>query len=546
MSRNLTTEQYIEKARSIHGDRYDYSRVEYSHNRSRITIVCPEHGPFEMEAFRHTSSKRGCKGCNALNSRFAQEFRKKAKAVHGDRYDYSQARYTKAIASVTIICPEHGPFDQQARHHLNGAGCPACAGCLALDTQEFIRRAQEVHGDRYDYSEVRYTTKDAPVRIICPEHGPFEQRAADHYRRGSCCPNCAQLARNEKQTYTLQQFKDMARAIHGDRYDYSLAEYEGSNTNIQIICAKHGPFWQLPMVHWIGGNCPKCAQCSSKPEEELLELLRCWRPDLQWLERNRKLIRPKELDIYCPELGLALEFNGSVWHSEKFQANRLYHRQKSLACAARGVKLLHIWEWQWRDPLQRLRVLSVLRNALGLTQALGARKLQLGEIEPALSRELQECWHVQGSVGATHHLALWDGPEPRALMTFGRPRYSQAREWELLRYCSAPGYRVVGGASKLLKHFTRQYSSSVMTYASLDRTNILDCMYTKLGFVFDGFTEPGYCWVKGSKRISRYQAQAKKIHKILPEVDLGLSEARRMQDLGYHRLYDAGNARFVL
>jgi len=546
MSRNLTTEEFIAQALAVHGDKYDYSQSVYTKSTGYLTIICPEHGPFKMQAIRHTCDKRGCKACNTQSTKFVKEFVDKARAVHGDRYDYSQAVYVKAIKPVTIICKEHGPFQQQARHHLNGHHCPACAGRPEIDTEEFIRRAQELHGDRYDYTQTVYRGKAWKVTVKCPEHGLFEQRAADHMRRGYGCPVCAQLVRNEKQTLTHDQFIDLSRTVHGDRYDYSKAVYTKSIEPVTIICREHGAFEQLAAVHVRGSGCPRCAHKISNPEIEIKALLESWRPDLEWVANNRTLIKPQELDLYCPELKLAVEYNGARWHSEEFKPDHLYHQKKSLAVSDAGARLIHVWEHHWRDPLYRTRMEHVLRHALGLSQPVGARTLTLGPLDPSVSRELLHTWHAQGSVGATHHLALWDRDQVMAVMTFGRPRFNRDRDWELLRYCNRPGYRVQGGASRLLREFVRTVSGSVMTYAALDRTAIHDCMYARLGFVLDGFTDPGYCWVSGRQVVSRYQAQAARIGTLLPDVDLSLSENDRMRALGFCKLYDSGNARFLL
>ncbi len=118
-----------------------------------------------------------------------QEFIEKAKKIHGDRYDYSKVEYVNAYTKVCIICPKHGEFWQIPVHHLKGSGCPYCAGKIRLTTEEFIRRAKEVHGDRYDYSKVEYVNEYTKVCIICPEHGEFWQIPASHLS-GNGCPNC--------------------------------------------------------------------------------------------------------------------------------------------------------------------------------------------------------------------------------------------------------------------------------------------------------------------------------------------------------------------
>lgn len=119
-----------------------------------------------------------------------EEFIKKAREVHGDKYDYSKVEYVKSKAKVTIICPEHGEFLQTPQKHLYGQGCPKCGHKSELTTEEFIKKAREVHGDKYDYSNVEYVDAKTNVCIICKQHGVFWQRPS-HHTAGRGCKKCA-------------------------------------------------------------------------------------------------------------------------------------------------------------------------------------------------------------------------------------------------------------------------------------------------------------------------------------------------------------------
>ena len=117
------------------------------------------------------------------------EFVKRAREVHGDKYDYSKVNYVNANTEVCIICPKHGEFKQMPSKHLNGQGCPKCYGNIKLNTSEFINKAREIHGNKYDYSKVEYVNANAKVCIVCPEHGEFWQTPAIHLN-GNGCPKC--------------------------------------------------------------------------------------------------------------------------------------------------------------------------------------------------------------------------------------------------------------------------------------------------------------------------------------------------------------------
>ena len=193
MSKKLTTEAFIEKARKVHGDKYDYSNVEYKGALSKIKIVCPVHGIFEQMAYKHINQAQGCSKCvNEKKKKTAEQFIQEAKSIHGDKYDYSNTEYIDAKTKVKIICPIHGTFEQTPHNHLsNNQGCPKCNGGIKLSAEEFIQKAKEVHGDKYVYSNVEYKNAHIKVKIICPIHGIFEQLPNAHLN-GQECPRCKQ------------------------------------------------------------------------------------------------------------------------------------------------------------------------------------------------------------------------------------------------------------------------------------------------------------------------------------------------------------------
>ena len=190
-------EEFIKKARKVHGNKYDYSKVEYKGLCKKVCIICPEHGEFWQSPVNHLSG-RGCSKCNKYKNYFdtTEEFIKKAREVHGDKYDYSKVKYVNHTTKVCIICPEHGEFWTTIHRHLNGAICNKCARELngkkkiKSNKEEFIKKAREVHGDKYDYSKVEYVDSLHKVCIICPEHGEFWQVPRYHILRGCGCPNC--------------------------------------------------------------------------------------------------------------------------------------------------------------------------------------------------------------------------------------------------------------------------------------------------------------------------------------------------------------------
>ena len=200
------------------------------------------------------------------------EFVVKAIKVHSNKYDYSITEYCGSHKKVKIVCPKHGLFSQRASTHLEGRGCPSCATEKhANNLREhrrnshikdiFIKRAIDVHGLKYDYSQVEYKNVHTKVKIICPVHGEFKQTPSKHIYSKCGCPNCAtHIVKIEKQKLFAEKFKEKAIAIHGQKYDYDDVNYVHARSKVTIHCPKHGLFKQTPNSHLNGHGCPRCSQ----------------------------------------------------------------------------------------------------------------------------------------------------------------------------------------------------------------------------------------------------------------------------------------------
>jgi len=194
-----------------------------------------------------------------------EEFIEKSQDVHGLTYDYSESEYINAITKLKIICRIHGPFMQKPNKHYSH-GCPGCGlvnngqNKTLKAAKDFIPDSIKIHGDTYDYSEVKYVHSQEKVKIICSIHGPFLQTPNNHLK-GQGCINCGNDKRNKnKNEQAALDFIPNAIAEHGPKYDYSEVEYIDSQTKVKIICKKHGPFLQTPNNHLSGSGCLTCGK----------------------------------------------------------------------------------------------------------------------------------------------------------------------------------------------------------------------------------------------------------------------------------------------
>lgn len=272
MSENIQSRmfEFIEKSIITHGDKYDYSKVEYVNSKTKVCIICnktdevtgEKHNEFWQVPYSHLSGAN----CPKCSKHFMNQeiFIKRAHVIHNKKYDYSRVEYKAAKVKVNILCPEHGLFSQAPDGHLNGAGCPKCSGVHRYNTNEWILKTKEIHGERYDYSKVIYVKNSSKVCIICKEHGEFWQTPANHIK-GKNCPKCSGHFM-DKSFFIDKSKEDYKDDIGRPIYDYSLVDYKDSSTNVTIICHKidgvtgkeHGSFSKTPNKHLSGQGCPIC------------------------------------------------------------------------------------------------------------------------------------------------------------------------------------------------------------------------------------------------------------------------------------------------
>jgi len=390
MPRKLTKKEFIDKAKEVHGnDKYGYDKVKYINNRTKVEISCIEHGVFKQIPSDHLSGK-GCPKCGGTQKSNTEDFIDKAKEVHGnDKYGYDKVEYINAQTKVEISCIEHGVFKQIPNAHLSGKGCPKCAGTQKSNTEDFIDKAKEVHGnDKYGYDKVKYENYKTNVEITCPKHGNFEQTPNAHLS-GHGCPKCA-----GNQKSNTEDFIDKAKEVHGnDKYSYDKVEYINVQTNVKITCLEdgHGNFEQTPNNHLSGHGCPKCAKGNySKTSIEFLKtfpypIIHAENEGEKYIETKKtkykadgyfKASTSEEIDdifSHCHQdlfrfrnpnsLEVVIEFHGCFWHgcencyTERDAVNSknsktygdLYKatNRKKISIIKSGYNYIEIWECQY-------------------------------------------------------------------------------------------------------------------------------------------------------------------------------------------------------
>jgi len=272
-------------------------------------------------------------------------FIKRSNKTHNNKYDYSFVEYINNKTQVKIICPEHGIFEQRPDNHSNRTGCP---NCRKITNDIFINKCREVHKNRYNYDFTEYKNNRLKVKIVCINHGLFEQKASSHLE-GVGCPICRNEEIRKRFVKNKNYFLQKSKEIHGDKYDYSLVEYINNKIHVTIICPTHGKFEQTPSNHYNYG-CKLCKE--SQGERNIMLYLE---------EKSIKYIRQKTFqkcknkqvlpfDFYLPEHNICIEYDG-IQHfrpvkyfggDEKLKTTQKHDKIKNIYCEENNIKLIRI------------------------------------------------------------------------------------------------------------------------------------------------------------------------------------------------------------
>lgn len=493
-------------------------------------------------------------------------FIEKAREVHGDKYDYSEVDYVNNRTNVKIIdrnCPENPVFYQTPYNHLRGHENPfyrneRISDSKHMDWVELYQKLVASHpNENLEYPEQDVKNLHCKIRIIDhdlrpdgTEYGEYWQEANAHLK-GSGHPQKAIDRNADAQRLTKDEFiRRVKEKQPKSDFDFSFVSYVNNRTKVKMYCNKlggdgkpHGEF-----IAWAGNlmkgkGCPKCGHHTSRAEDELQTFFEKMGFKV---ETRKRLLGTVEIDIFLPEINLGIEYDGLRWHSEEFDKMKYYHYSKSEFCENNGIRLIHIFEDEWLT--KKDIVLSTLKHVVGKDDKLGvgARNCKIHQITVNESSQFLDMYHLQGSCRSTIRYGAFYKEELVGVMCFKKETVEG--KWELVRFCTDYNYGGIPGlAKRMLKHFVEE-NDVVEIKTFLDRRwnfSLIDNVYTKIGFVLDKIESPEYRYTNGhGERIHKFNFRKERLHKKYG-LSLSMTEREMATSLGYYKIWDCGLIRYI-
>lgn len=379
--KKLTTEEFIEKYIKRFGEKYNFEKSVYVNGKTKIIVGCPIHGDFEIRPIDLLNGY-GCPYCGGTKKSTTEEFIEKAKYVHGEFFTYDNCVYINSNSKVIVTCPIHGDFEVKANNHLNGCNCPKCskegikhtinyiakinASTKHSNTEEFIEKARKKYGNKYEYNNVEYIKSCQKVAITCPKHGDF-MVTPNHFLSGRGCPLCG---KNKKKT-TETFIKELKERQPLSDYDYSKVVYKNIHSPVILKCNKCGfEFTNEPsnLLKYNQG-CPKCNE--SHLEKDVCAFL-AQKGVIFEQYKKFEWLGKQSVDFYIPQSNIAIECQGiqhfqPVEHFGGIEAYRLQRKndlKKKELCEQHNIHIIYFADKTYDNESNILTSLEELFNKI--------------------------------------------------------------------------------------------------------------------------------------------------------------------------------------
>lgn len=408
----------------------------------------------------------------------------------------------------------------------------------ALIHDKFLTKSKETKFEKY--GDENYNNTDLRKQTCLEKYG------VDNPRK------CESINNKLKETIHKNHYRFLAEHCRTKNITLLFTEdsyvgYDFQN-KYRFVCNNCNKEFETDVYKPSHVFCEVCNPLDNETlENDLFKFITSIVPKNIDIKRNdRTILFGKELDIYIPFKKIAFELNGLYWHSENGRGvGKHYHLNKSKSCISHGINLIHVFENEWNDKKEIVK--SIIKNQLGLTdQKFFARNCVVNMVNTNDKNVFLTENHLQGKDTSSINYGLYYNNELISIMTFGKSRFDKKIQFEMYRYCNKLGISVVGGASKLFSHFTKEHNPvSVVSYN--DRRYFDGMVYNQLGFKFENNTPPNYWYINADYKslYNRMMFQKHKLKKILPSFDPLLTEWENMKNNKFDRIWDCGNGKWV-
>lgn len=446
--------------------------------------------------------------------------------------------------------------------------CPLCGGNITWKYSSFQKYLSKKFNGRFQIVDPRFVNTDNIIKtkedllILDNNCHHCYTLLPNHLVSRNNELNCKICGLYNKEITTKKFQNEIDEVSPNDKYTL-LEDYIDTHTPILIRHEKCGYEYKVSRTNFLGSpnregrRCPKCSLSNqvSKEEENLLNWIKSFYKG-KIIENDRKILKGKELDIYFPDLKIAIEYDGLYYHSEE-HCDKNYHLNKTEKCEKLGIQLIHIFSDEWDNKREFLK--KKIKHILHCNnnEKIYARKCYIEEITVSDKNQFLEENHIQGKDISCLNLGLWypteDGDRLVSVMTFRKPSKALGHnsdskyDYELSRFASDIEYNVLGGFSKLFSYFKNNYEwNNIITYA--DRRWSIGNVYIVNGFNLDHISKPNYWYLDNSynTRYYRFKFRKQELKKLFPDsYSDDKTEFEIMSENGYTRIWDCGNLVFT-
>lgn len=590
-------EQVIEEFKSIHGDKYDYSLVEYKRIHQKVKIICPKHNVFEQTPAEHFHLGHECPKCAIENSRTSiEEFIQRANKIHNNKYDYSKVKYKNAYTKIKIICPYHGSFEQRSGDHLHGHGCKQCT----KTTISYKQITWLTYVSQRDNLDIQHATNCGEYRIpdthfkvdgYCKEtntiyefHGDAFHGNPNRYQPDEHChPFNKDITANELYRKTIEKeqiikqhgynlitiwesdFDKLGIPLLNFKYDSIVHvdhatpenllnilqlrlvdnQFKGYRYKHNYQCLICGDIFETTLTQRKqtytirqAKGCPKCARNKKVNFSiKIQDSLQKEGVQTSITRDNVVLLDNSNVGVFISDFIQGVEqVNGKYFNLKLLEKYQNKH-----------IRLLIFFQDEWiynRDMIIK-KILHISHKTD--IEKIYARNCQIKQISSKEKSIFLDNYHIQGNDNSTDWFGAFHNNQLVACMTFSKPRIAVGKQKsgiELVRFTTKAGYHVIGIASKLLKTFERLHPHQ-MIYSFADRRWSVGNLYEKIGFQCEAINPPDYFYIVDGIRKHRWNYRKDVLKHSLPEYNPNITEYQNMIQAGYDRIWGCGTLRYV-